>query len=726
MAAVLKPALLPCIPENIPKQLREAERWAPWAAPWDEKRQKYGKVPHRADSVQHGLSNGSLRGWVSFERALAAYHNHPDLFAGIGYLMTGAHGVVGVDLDHCVVDGVVAPWAAEIIAKLDSYTEFSPSGTGLHVLGLGELDKDWAEKIGGPAVGAFTPGKEPGLDVYGGGARFLTMTGAHYPGSPRDLRPAQAALHALAARYRKSRDVAALHVLPLPDVYGLELPHLADLDLPPGVVNFLYEGPEPGVDRSRMLIRTGAALAAAGVAPEVAFALMVENDHTMEIALSKRGYDDTKAREYLWTHHCRRGAAIIDADRQLTLDAFEPLEAPGEAAADDLEDLIGVLPAAVAPPSQVSDVYADFEDLDVAEGAQVAPTDGQVRSRDLAPQGKKARFQFEKLDQFVTRPPARWIVKGLLPEASLAVLFGASGSGKTFFTFDLAVCVAAGRPWRGRPVAQGGVAYVVAEGQGGFRDRVAAYRQQHDVDLAGLPFYVLTEPPNMMASPDVKDLGNALRALGPLKMIVMDTYARVMGGGNENEAQDVNKVVANCDLLHRLTGAIVVLVHHSGKDASKGARGSVALRGAADVEIEVVRTAQYRAATVTKMKDGTDGQEYQFKLTDVAIGQDEDGEPITSCVVEHRENAAPRPRAALKPLTPRQQFVLKVLSDMTDLSGEGVHYTELKRCVVDQMPRDPATKKDNRGRDFDRDLDHLVFTGAVGRAEGGTLKIADT
>lgn len=660
MAAVLKPALLACNPDNIPLQLRQAKRWAPWAAPWDEEKQKYGKVPRRAHSPEHGLSNGSLHGWVTFDAAMAAYRAHPDMLAGVGYLMTGAHGVVGVDLDYCVTNGVVDDWAAEIIAQLDSYTEFSPSGTGLHVMLSGDLAEDWSAKLGEKSA------KQPGIDVYGGGARFLTMTGAHYPGSPRDLRPAGRALAKLEKTHRKSRAVADVHVLPPPSTYGVEVPDFHDLDLRPRDIDFLENGPEPHEDRSRLLIRTGAALASAGLTAEQAFALMWENEHVQEICLHKRNYDDTKAREYLWRHQVRKGAAIVDAERVLTMDSFESM--PASTSEWTVEDMLGgdVEQATSAAP-QVVDIADDFEDLDAIEQQEEAG----VRGRDLAPVKERRRFQFERLSEFMRRPAPRWLIKGLLPQAELAVIFGASSAGKTFFALDTAVSLATGAPWRGVPVAAGGVAYIVAEGAGGFVDRARAYCHQYGLDPATLPLHILADEPNMMQNTDVTELGNELRALGPLAAIYVDTYARVMGNGNENEAADVNRVVRNCKLLHKLTGAIVVLIHHSGKDSTNGARGSSALRAAADAEIEVMRTKAYRAAIVTKMKDAEDGREYRFKLNDVVIDFDEDGEARTSCVVEHIENGPTAEEVEAAPVKPRSEVQQRILDQLgTYLSGE--------------------------------------------------------
>lgn len=336
----------------------------------------------------------------------------------------------------------------------------------------------------------------------------------------------------------------------------------------------------------------------------------------------------------------------------------------------------------------------------------------------MAPMGEVGKFRFQSIDEFLNRPPARWIVKGVLPEAGLGVVFGASGSGKTFWTFDLAASIARGVEWRGRKVKQGQVAYVVAEGEGGFRDRVDAYCREHAVDRGDFPLRVLPAAPNMMATAEVKELSRGLKALGPLSVIVMDTYARVMGDGNENEAQDANKVIRHCGLLHQLTGAIVLLVHHSGKDSGKGARGSSVLRAAADVEIEVVKVGGIRQAEVTKMKDGADGGKYAFKLAQVEIGRDEDGEPITSCVVNHQD-AQLVAAASGKPLKPLQHLVLHVLATAAALDDGSVHLADLQRLAAEQAPRDPSKKTDNRRRDVERAIEGLIKEGVLEQDENG-------
>lgn len=229
------------------------------------------------------------------------------------------------------------------------------------------------------------------------------------------------------------------------------------------------------------------------------------------------------------------------------------------------------------------------------------------------------------------KPPS-WIIKGVLPRATLGVIFGGWSSGKSFWTLDLACSIVEGTPFFGHPVTQGNVLYVVGEGSGGFGNRLLAYEATHGTTLDRLK--LLMAAPNFMERADVKDLLEAIRPHGRQDVIIIDTLAQSMSGGNENSSEDVGAVLANCRRLHEATGALILLVHHVGKDSLKGARGHSSLSGAADVMIEVEALDRARSATIVKMKDGEMGEVFGFELQTVTLDEDDDGEPITSCVIE--------------------------------------------------------------------------------------------
>lgn len=269
-----------------------------------------------------------------------------------------------------------------------------------------------------------------------------------------------------------------------------------------------------------------------------------------------------------------------------------------------------------------------------ADDFEVLPKDPDTPTR--------PRFEFVQAAEFSAGKSPSWIVKNVLPKAEVAMVYGTPGSGKTFWVLDLALAIAQGGDadglWRGRKVKQGGVAYIAAEGAGGVKTRLKAYAQHNNLDLGTLPLHVMGAAPSFIEAKDVREVLAAAKVLVGLSIIVVDTYASVMAGGNENSGEDAGRVVANCKLLSRHTGALVVLVHHSGKDASRGARGWSGMLGAVDAEIEIVREGATRIARISKLKDGVDSgdeQQFGFALLPITLGEtDEDGEAVTSCVVE--------------------------------------------------------------------------------------------
>lgn len=281
---------------------------------------------------------------------------------------------------------------------------------------------------------------------------------------------------------------------------------------------------------------------------------------------------------------------------------------------------------------------------------------------------RSARFTVYSAGDFSGGAPLEWLVRNVLPRAELAVIFGESGSGKTFLALDISAAVARGIAWRSRRTVRGGVVYVCAEGARGFKARLRAYSREHQVELAELPG-VIADAPNLREPKDAAavaySIGKWAEAQGKVDVVVVDTLSATTPGGNENSGEDMGLVLSHCKLIHKHTGAIVVLIHHSGKDATKGARGWSGLRAAADAEIEVVRNGDFRVANITKMKDGTDGESFAFKLKVVELGTDSDGEPESSCVVEHVEAAPEAERSARKiKLGSREQIVFDLLQVM--------------------------------------------------------------
>lgn len=653
------PRLCPFNGDKIPQELKSQQRWAPWKAVWNAKRDKYDKIPCYPNGM--GISTAKPERWMSYEVAHQAYQGNTARFAGMGYLMTGPHGIVGIDLDHCVVGSEIAPWAQELVDGAATYTELSPTGTGLRMFTRGAIDVDWTNH-------------DVGIEVYAGHEpRFLTVTGSRLDVSVEGITDAPEVIAAISTRYAPDRKAMATVVsMTIPEQLDeLSLPDLSSLDLPFKVRDFLTDGMLDG-DRSRMVHASGVALYALGLADDQVFSLLAGNPFVMEVALDHRRQDHDRAHMYLWIEHCQKAKPKASA-RVAALDDF-----------DDVSHLSG-------PP-------------------------------DILPAAKPLRFAFQQAARYLLRKPIVWAIKRVLPLAEIGVIYGESGAGKSFFTLDLVMSVVTGQPWRGHKVRQGNVAYICAEGAGGFAVRLRAYADHHGLLLSELPLHILGEAPNFLEKADIKDLLSALRALGKIDIVVVDTLAQVTPGANENSAEDMGRALSHCKAIHKVIGAMVILVAHAGKDSSRGIRGWSGIKGALDVEFLVERADDVRSATITKMKDGLgEGTQYPFVLDSVTVDTDEDGEPITSCVLKAGPAMAKNTTKVATGAT-WQQLVLKVAIDMTDLPGE-VTTEQLIAAAVAQIPKDEDAKKDRRRERVLRALNALVDSERVSVNDGKVVML---
>jgi hypothetical protein len=165
--------------------------------------------------------------------------------------------------------------------------------------------------------------------------------------------------------------------------------------------------------------------------------------------------------------------------------------------------------------------------------------------------------------------------------------------------------------------------------------------------------------------------------------------------------------LAHCALLHQMSGAMVLLVHHSGKDASRGARGHSSIWYNSDLVLEVNRAQDLRSVTVMKVKDGQDGEEFGFKLNTVVLGQDEDGDDITSCTVDYTQSKGVKGRRR-GALHKNEKAVLLVLNNLCSFDPLAkVAVSELISVAISDMPMSENAKKDNRARDVKRCIQSL-------------------
>ncbi|EAQ4379527.1 AAA family ATPase [Salmonella enterica] len=190
--------------------------------------------------------------------------------------------------------------------------------------------------------------------------------------------------------------------------------------------------------------------------------------------------------------------------------------------------------------------------------------------------------------------PGQFVIEGMVPHG-VTMLYGASSSFKSYGVISMLCRVATKtHRWGGRNIKGGAVLYVAAEGGSSVMPRVGAWADKYNdgnpLDLFyTLPLAVdLSVPANVTKM--VKEIRHIAHHTGePVRIVAVDTLSQSMMQGEENSASDVAKFMAGATRVFTETGAAVIIVHHSGKDSSKGMRGSSAAFANADAVIRVER-----------------------------------------------------------------------------------------------------------------------------------------
>lgn len=229
-------------------------------------------------------------------------------------------------------------------------------------------------------------------------------------------------------------------------------------------------------------------------------------------------------------------------------------------------------------------------------------------------------------------PP--YLVRNLIPREGLIVVWGPPKCGKSFWAFDLAMHVALGWPYRGRRTQRGTVVYIAAEGERGLAARAEAFRRRFLADDADPDFYLLTSRLSLVADAGelILDIAAAIGGTN-CAAIIIDTLNRTIAG-SENKDEDMSAFVAAADKLREAFTAAVIIIHHCGVNGERP-RGHTSLTGACDAQLAVTRdSADHIVVEVEHLKDGPQGDAITSRLVPFDVGTDDDGEAISSCIVE--------------------------------------------------------------------------------------------
>jgi hypothetical protein len=284
------------------------------------------------------------------------------------------------------------------------------------------------------------------------------------------------------------------------------------------------------------------------------------------------------------------------------------------------------------PPMDLSGILPT-----ATKAEQIDPITGEVIS--------EPRYKLLTGTDLAALPPLSWRVRGVLPTLGLGAIYGPSGSGKSFLSFDLACAIAGGVHWFGCRTVASPVVYACLEGEAGLKLRAQAWEKHHGKPLPEnlrvmVQGFKLTEPQ------DVADLAAVVPAGA---VVFLDTLNRAAPTADENSSRDMGEILEAAKLLQRHTQGLVIPVHHTGKDAVRGMRGHSSLFAAMDGVIEVTRdSGDIRGWTNGKVKDGKDGEKFPFSLEVVPLGEDEYGDPIDSCVVQVEAASSNQPKSLTK------------------------------------------------------------------------------
>ena len=297
----------------------------------------------------------------------------------------------------------------------------------------------------------------------------------------------------------------------------------------------------------------------------------------------------------------------------------------------------------------------------------------------------KSELEFVPLSGLQSRDPPEWQIAGVIPEKTFGYIYGPSASFKTFVALDMALSMAYGRHWQGRPTKRARVLYILGEGQGAFANRVRSWRHARGLEAEDADLFTLFQPIQFMNTQDVARLVQAIKDTGLAPdWIFLDTVQRNFGPGDPDKTQDMTLFVAAIDAVRAEFGCGVFAVHHAGKDLSKGARNSSVLFASADWEMRTEREETSPSFTLvsTKAKDWDEFGRLRLITQPVAVIDPRTGEEVTSLVVSDQPDTeqafAPKP-----PQGAAQEAVMAILTAGGSLKfGEILTRTTLHKGTI--------------------------------------------
>lgn len=597
---------------NIPKELQALPRWV--LAGRQGERTDAGhtvardKEPIRPNGRPASVSDAAT--WATLDACVAAARKNGQAFIAFGFNLLRSD-FVALDLDNVKSrNGILNRQAVEFLKRLGpTYTEASPSGRGVRVLFRGQLPNGLAHL----RQDAFGPGT--GLEGYDGqgGGRYMTLTGRALGDEPAPIAALtvedEGVIASLLAKRQPEARTTATHP------------------------RFTFQSDHDAMDSRRGLHAVQRIADDLASVEEGGRNIALNNAALRAFRLAAgHGVPKDTVANLLRDAGERMGlptAEVLDVVRRAQLDA----EAKGPARLHERERDDGT-------DSEPKAKHGQAESEPEAE-----PKQSEQRAAD---DDDKPGLSWAEC---LALPPVEWLLPGILPLASVCVLAGHPGTGKSFVAIDWAASLSAGREgWLGHRLAHHGpVAYLALEGQAGFGGRTNAWSIAHPEAAPGSKFAFERWDWKGDAPPPLTPNGCArlrrkvaafVKRYDRIALLVIDTFALAIGD-DENDAGVVCAALAGVVAIANEFRCCVVLVHHLRKDAPNAkesaglssVRGSSALGGNVDQVLGLERR-EVRTLSVLKAKDGDGDARIEFDLKSTLTGRTlTTGEPESSCVV---------------------------------------------------------------------------------------------
>jgi hypothetical protein len=592
---------------------------------------RWQKPPYQAHNPERHASTKDPNTWSDYPTALATVQvGNAD---GISFVMTEADPLAAIDLDHCRDPDThsIDIWAQNFLeAARHTYAEVTPSGAGCRIWGTtqpgtGPVNRKITLEIGGRPIA---------VELFRRTSKVLAVTGSRLD-NIRELGNLDRAFD-WAITWGERRKVATAEAAALNghSINGGGPGH--DVDL---IERIVREGAAAGANRSDTFHMVVGHYLGCGWTVEqidehlrqypagIAGRYFAEGRLSREISRSASKYTD-------------RALPQFDGWKAERIVEMPPREVP---------EPVSPEPETPAPDTDEDDVEDDLDELE--DESQQDP-----KLPPLYSHGDEDR-----------RPLKQWLMKRLMPTVGHGLLSGQWGAGKTFVLFDLAATLWTGQPFLGHPVKrQCGVLLIAAEGADEVRLRLEAVVRNKCGNTARVPFRWYEITPLLLQKGAVEMLiamaQQADRSLQlefglPLGLIVIDTVAACAGytrAGDENDPAAAQAVMNVLKALAEALSCFVLGVDHFGKNMEAGTRGASSKESASDLVLaclgdkSVSGSVSNTRLAVRKNRGGQQGQEFPFTLRVVETAEpDDDGEPITSMVVDWEPNTPcgdqPRP-----------------------------------------------------------------------------------